>query len=229
MIPIRDSERSGRLPVVNVALILGCIAVFVWQQVDPGLTEAYAFRPAELFGRALFQEPLHVVETLFGSMFLHGGYLHIGMNMLFLWVFGDNVEDRMGHLRYLFFYLACGLLAGLVHALFNMTSDIPTVGASGAISGVLGAYLLLFPRARLTVFVPFLWFFGLMELQALPFIILWFILQFLSGMGALAGQASGIAFWAHIGGFLAGIALCRVVVPKPRPPTGPRIIRWDES
>jgi membrane associated rhomboid family serine protease len=145
-------------------------------------------------------------------MFLHGGWLHLISNMWALAIFGDNVEDRLGHLRYLVFYVLCGLAAGVVHFATNPFSRVPTIGASGAIAGVMGAYLVLFPRARVTTVVPLLCFPLFFELPALIYLGLWFVLQFASGFSELGASrsTSGIAWWAHVGGFLAGIALLRV-------------------
>jgi membrane associated rhomboid family serine protease len=143
---------------------------------------------------------------IFTSMFLHGGWLHFLGNMLYLWIFGDNVEDRLGHLRYLVFYVLCGVAAALLHIFTNHGSTLPTVGASGAIAGVLGAYLVFFPGARVLALVPILFFFQLMELPALIFLGFWFVIQFFSGALSLASQpVGGTAWWAHIGGFMAGV------------------------
>jgi len=147
-------------------------------------------------------------------MFLHGGWLHLIGNMWFLWIFGDNIEDRLGHLRYLVFYLVCGLGAGLAHTLFNLSSAIPTIGASGAVAGVLGGYLLLYPHARVLTLLP--WFFAL-ELPAYVVLALWFVIQLFSGtasLGARDASAGGVAWWAHIGGFLLGLALVKLFAQK---------------
>jgi membrane associated rhomboid family serine protease len=150
------------------------------------------------------------VLPLFASMFLHGGWLHFFGNMLYLWVFGDNVEDRVGHVRFLVFYFVCGLAAAFFHIFTNPSSNVPTVGASGAIAGILGAYLVLFPGARVLTLVPIFFFFQLVELPALIFLGFWFVMQFFSGAMSLAAsdqQVGGTAWWAHIGGFVAGIGL----------------------
>ena len=147
---------------------------------------------------------------LLTSMFLHGGWLHFLGNMLYLWVFGDNIEDRIGHFGFLIFYLVCGLAAAFLHIFTNTASIVPTVGASGAIAGVLGAYLVLFPGARVLTFVPIFFFFQLIELPALVFLGFWFVMQFFSGAMSLAAgeqQMGGTAWWAHIGGFVTGISL----------------------
>jgi len=150
-------------------------------------------------------------------MFLHGGWLHLIGNMWFLWIFGDNVEDYLGHVRFLLFYLLCGLAASVAHLAFNLHSTIPTLGASGAIAGVLGAYLLLFPGARILTLVP-VFFVWLMELPAYVILIYWFVLQLLQGTASLAQTAAGggVAWWAHVGGFVAGLALVKIVASRRR-------------
>ena len=143
-------------------------------------------------------------------MFLHGGWLHLGGNMLYLWIFGDNVEDKLGHIRYLAFYIVCGLAASILHVFVDSTSIVPTVGASGAIAGVLGAYLLLFPRARVVTLIPIFVFIQVAELPALLVLGFWFVMQFFNGLMSLGYQTAGmggVAWWAHIGGFVAGLAL----------------------
>jgi membrane associated rhomboid family serine protease len=160
--------------------------------------------------------------TIVVAMFLHAGWLHFGGNMLFLWIFGDNVEDRLGHFRYLLFYLLCGVAASLCHAFFNPASRLPSLGASGAISGVLAAYLFLYPRAKILTLVPILLFFTA-EVPAFLFIVFWFVVQFFSGTASLSTSTSttgGTAYFAHIGGFVAGIVLLAALKPPlRRPPT----------
>ena len=191
-----------------------CVLVFFWQLslgTNGGEIAVYEYGmiPARLFGAAQLQPELAAVpawSTVFTSMFMHGGWLHLGFNMLFLWIFGDNVEDSMGHGRYLVFYLVCGIAAALAQALVNPDSTVPMVGASGAISGVLGAYLLLHPHAtvRTVVFLGF--FVTMMHLPALVVLGLWFLMQLFNAALSSSG-APGVAFWAHIGGFIAGMAL----------------------
>ena len=148
------------------------------------------------------------IIPLVTSMFLHGGWLHILGNMLFLWVFGGNVEDRLGHMRYLVFYFICGIGSAVVHILANWGSKVPTIGASGAISGIMGAYIVLFPRSRILTLVPLIIFFFTARLPALLMIGYWFVIQFLSGVGSLGeSDQGGVAWWAHIGGFLLGAFL----------------------
>jgi membrane associated rhomboid family serine protease len=147
----------------------------------------------------------YAIFPFFTSMFLHGGWLHLLGNMLYLYIFGDNVEDALGHVRYLLFYLACGVVASLTHLALNLNSQVPTVGASGAIAGVLGAYFLLYPKAKVVTLLPIFIFIQIIEIPAFLFLGFWFLLQFISGTAASASQnAGGVAWWAHIGGFAAG-------------------------
>ncbi len=148
-------------------------------------------------------------------MFLHGGFLHIIMNMWFLYIFGDNVEDRLGHLRYLVFYLFCGVAAGVIHLLTNWSSNVPTIGASGAISGVMGAYLLLYPRSKILTLVFIVLFIQFIEIPAFIFLGIWFFLQIVS-VGTSSGNAGGVAFWAHIGGFVVGLVFIKIFDWIPR-------------
>jgi len=217
MIPLKDINPTRTTPFVNIALILANVLVFVYQLSLPARAEQH-------FVMANATIPLHVAqfvaghvgfqtafESLFTSMFLHGGLMHLLGNMLFLWIFGDNVEDYFGHAGYLFFYVVCGIGSGLVHVLFNLTSPLPAIGASGAISGVMGAYVLLFPRNRILTF----FFIFLIPVPAYLILGYWFALQFLAGVGTLGGGASGgVAFWAHIGGFLLGMAITAMVRKK---------------
>ena len=213
-IPLKDLNPSRTYPFVNVTLILANITAFIYQlgleatlprRAYEALLLSYSTVPARfpafLSGQASFEVSCAPLVT---SMFLHYGFLHIAGNMLFLWIFGDNVEDFFGHIAYLFFYLACGVGAGLLHVLFNLHSSIPAVGASGAISGVMGAYILLHPRARILTLV----FIFPLPVPAVIFLGLWYVIQFVSGLNALGGGASGgVAWWAHIGGFLLGMLL----------------------
>lgn len=234
MIPLRDNIRSRKTPVVTVGIIGVCLLGYGYQVVQPEVTVRYAFTPHLLVTREVVEEPLAVLQTLVTSLFLHGGVLHIGINMLTLWVFADNVEDRLGHLKFILFYVLCGVAANLLHALSTVAggAELPTVGASGAIAGVLGAYFIAFRQARILTFIPFLWFFGLVEIQAFFLIGFWFVMQIFSGIGSLGAEGTNIAFFAHIGGFLAGILLWKLMAPRPRPPAEPRaarLIRFEEE
>ncbi len=219
MIPLRDSNPSRGMPLVTILLILANTVMFIYElTLGPAQLNQFVFTfgvvPARLTGAAGPAMPAGGgIETFLTSMFLHGGWLHLIGNMWFLWIFGDNVEDYLGHLRFLLFYLFCGLAAGLIHVAFNLSSTLPTVGASGAIAGVLGAYLLLFPRARILTLVP-VFFVFLLEIPAYVILIYWFVLQFLSGTASIVGGAAaqgGVAWWAHVGGFVVGLALVKIL------------------
>jgi membrane associated rhomboid family serine protease len=213
MIPIHDNNPTHRTPIVTVSLIVICVLVFFWQvSLGPSAGTAAVYRfgfiPALLFTDASLPPELAAVPagaTLFTSMFLHGGFMHLAGNMLYLWVFGNNIEDVCGHGRFLVFYLLCGVAAAFAQALPNPTSEVPMIGASGAISGVLGAYLLLFPHARVYVLIPF-WIVWMHEIPAGWLLGFWIVFQLVSGLAAGSAEA-GVAWWAHIGGFAAGMAL----------------------
>ena len=223
MIPLRDENPLSSTPVVTWALLAACVLVFVWQ-VSPGAQHfnraifSLGVIPAVLFGHAQLPPEIAMVPpaaTVVTSMFLHGGWLHLAGNMLYLWIFGDNVEDRMGPVRFLAFYLVCGVAAVFAQALPAPEARIPMVGASGAISGVLGAYLLMFPRARVLVLVPFGFILKVIRLPAVWVLGLWFLIQLVSSLMAPAGEG-GVAFRAHLGGFVAGLALARLFLPRRR-------------
>lgn len=224
MIPLRDNIPSSRPPVVTILIIATCVLVFFGQLSTPGHLENLAFNPSYLMGRNAGELPLtFVLLTILTSMFMHGSVLHIAGNMLFLWVFGDNVEDRMGHVRFLVFYLLCGTIAALAHALISFFAPVPVLGASGAIAGVLGAYFVLFRGATVRALVPLIFIFTVMDIPAVVFLGLWFVFQLLSGFGSIGGTGGGVAFWAHIGGFAAGLWLVRYFavmgrreLPRPR-------------
>ena len=215
MIPLYDVIPSRTTPVVTVGLIAVNVLVFLFEvslgdSVDLFL-QTYGLIPAD------FSLP-----TMATSMFLHGGFSHVGGNMLFLWIFGDNVEDRMGHLRFLLFYLLCGTAAALAQTLMQPDSLLPMVGASGAVAGVMGAYFVLYPQSQIVTFVVFTF----IEVPAIVFLGLWFVLQFVSGVGSVAASASagGIAFWAHVAGFAAGV----IGVFLFRRPERQRVEWWDD-
>ncbi len=212
MIPLHDDNPTERAPAVTIIFLLACTLVFLYQaglSDEPGQTFIFQFGaiPAVLFGEA--ELPVATVAvpayaTIFTSMFLHGSWMHLIGNMLYLWVFGNNIEDVMGHVRYVLFYFICGIVAVFSHAVTEPSSTVPMVGASGAISGVLGAYILLFPRARVLVLMPGL---GTTRIAAGIVLGMWFVLQLLSGGISLGTTGGGVAFFAHIGGFVAGMAL----------------------
>ena len=212
MIPLHDDNPTELTPVVTITSIAACVLVFLYQislPVGPDKTFVFQYGaiPALVFGQAGLPETdvaIPAYATLITSMFLHGGWMHLIGNMLYLWVFGNNIEDVMGHTKYALFYLLCGVLAALSHAVTDPSSTVPMVGASGAISGVLGAYVLLFPRARVLVLIPGL---GLTKVAAGIVLGMWFVMQLFSGGMNIGGAGGGVAFFAHIGGFLAGMAL----------------------
>jgi membrane associated rhomboid family serine protease len=206
VIPIKDLNPRQTTPVVTVALIVANVLFFLYEislgQRVEGFLMSAAFVPARIQDGV----PAAMGSALL-SMFLHGGWAHLLGNMLFLWVFGDNVEDRLGHGRYLLFYLLAGYAAAFTHAFFSPSSMVPAIGASGAISGVLGAYLFLHPKARIVTVVWFLFFIRFIQIPAIVYLPIWFLLQVFSGVSSLhasADTAGGVAFWAHIGGFVAG-------------------------
>lgn len=213
MIPLHDDNPTRLTPIFTVTLIALCILVFLWQ-MSPGASfqaRVYLFglTPGLLFDYAQLPPGAAVVPawaTLFTSMFLHGGFMHLAGNMLYLWIFGNNIEDVMGHGRFVVFYLLCGLAAAMAQALPDPESTIPMIGASGAISGVLGAYLLLFPHARVLVLIPLGFYLTTVRLPAGIVLALWFGFQLLNS-ALSAGQEGGVAFGAHIGGFIAGMVL----------------------
>ncbi|SFA85226.1 Membrane associated serine protease, rhomboid family [Poseidonocella pacifica] len=206
MFPIRDHNPSSRTPWVTYALIAANIVVFLanWQlfETPRALDEFYAAF-AVIPARVSYGEG---VETLVTSMFLHGGVMHLLGNMLFLYIFGDNLEDEMGHLPFALFYVACGVGAGLVHVVSAPGSIVPTIGASGAIAGVMGGYLLLFPRARVDILIILIIIFRVVPIPAWLMLALWFGMQFVGGLGS-DPMAGGVAYWAHAGGFVIGILL----------------------
>jgi membrane associated rhomboid family serine protease len=221
MFPISDDNPRLRPPIVTWCIIGACVLVFLWQASlgeERGQIAVYQLGmiPARLFGQAELRPELAAVpawSTVLTSMFMHGGWLHLGLNMLFLWIFGDNVEDSMGHLRYAVFYLVCGIAAAMTQALINPDSTIPMVGASGAISGVLGAYLLLHPYATVRVLIVIIVFVTIVYVPAVFVLGLWFLTQIVSATFQQT-DGPGVAFWAHIGGFVAGMALVPVFKQK---------------
>lgn len=206
MFPIRDHNPSGRTPYVVYALLALNILVYLYglatQPDNRAVWEfynAWAVVPAEIqAGQAYY--------TLITSIFIHGGFMHLAGNMLFLWIFGDNLEDELGHVKFLGFYLLCGIGAGLVHVIFGPGSRVPTVGASGAIAGVMGAYLLLFPKAKVDILIIIVIFFKIFPIPAWIMLVLWFAMQFFGGLGANP-DAGGVAYWAHAGGFVIGLIM----------------------
>jgi membrane associated rhomboid family serine protease len=213
MFPLRDTQPSYSKPYVTGGLIAVNLLVFLYElSLDP-----YSLNHLiSLYGIV----PDHVrLTSILTSMFLHGGWLHVIGNMWFLWIYGDNVEDVLGHGRYLVFYLLCGVLAGLTHIAFNFDSRLPTVGASGAIAGVMGAYLVKFPHSRILTLVPIFIFFTTFEIPAVIILVYWFLLQTISGIGSIGYShlsQQGVAWFAHVGGFVAGMILVNLMRPRER-------------
>jgi len=223
MFPIRDHNPSTRTPIITYALIALNIGAFLATYpylTNPGQAASFLANWA-MVPRDVVQGQNYV--GLVTAMFLHGGWLHLGGNMLFLWIFGDNLEDELGHVGYLGYYLACGVGAGLAQIWADPASPIPTVGASGAIAGILGGYLLLFPRARVDVLIVFVVFFRIFPVSAWLMLGVWFAFQLVSGT-AEGAAADGVAYWEHIGGFLIGMAL---MVPAWLGRGGPRF--WSRT
>ncbi|MFY9676001.1 MAG: rhomboid family intramembrane serine protease [Terriglobales bacterium] len=225
MIPLRDDQPSFSTPFINYFLIVLNVLVFVWE-LSVGLNtrafQAFAFQFGVVPRHALgvlsgrYHDPIATaILPVFTSMFLHASFLHVAGNMLFLWIFGDNVEDYLGHFRYLVFYLLSGCAAAVTHVLLNANSRVPIIGASGAIAGVMGAYFILYPRARVLVWFPPIFLFHVPAWLMLGY---WFLINFLSGTvnSAEATAASGgIAFWAHVGGFVAGMLMVKIFRERP--------------
>jgi len=223
VIPLRDVIPSRTTPYVTIGLIAVNALVYLYEMTlgESSLDEFILY-----FG--LVPAAFSWVAVL-TSMFLHGGLLHVGGNMLFLWIFGDNVEDRMGHGRFVVFYLLCGAAAALAQTAMSPDSVVPMVGASGAVAGVMGAYFVLYPHSRIVTLIPLFVFFHVMEVPALVFLGLWFVLQFVSGVGSIAAAtggepAGGIAFWAHVAGFVAGVSGVLVF----RRPERQRVEWWND-
>jgi rhomboid family protein len=213
MFPLRDTISSRSFPIVTLGLIVTNILIFLYElSIGPGLNKFLTnFGVVPFLYIQTWQEnPVQLIPgliPLFSSLFLHGGWLHVISNMWFLWIFGDNVEDRTGHFRFLLFYLFCGIMASLAHIILNPTSTIPTVGASGAIAGVMGAYFILYPRAKIVTLFFFFIFIQIVEIPAIFFLGFWIVLQIISGTlnTGLTNESGGVAWWAHIGGFMAGL------------------------
>jgi membrane associated rhomboid family serine protease len=222
MIPLRDVIPSRTTPYVTVLLVVVNVLVFLFElslgdNVD-GLLFSFGLVPASFS-----------LLTLFTSMFLHGGFLHVGGNMLYLWIFGDNVEDRVGHVRFLLFYLLCGTAAALAQTFMQPDSQVPMVGASGAVAGVMGAYFVLYPHSKIVTLIPIFIFIQLIEVPAIIFLGIWFLMQFVSGVGSIAATSAGrsgggIAFWAHVAGFVAGVLAVLVL----RRPERQRVEWWND-
>lgn len=230
MIPLRDRNPTSSTPYVTIGLIaLNILAFLLWEPITGSQEEQALFFfcegaiPREVSNLQPIPEVARacggksVLQSMFASMFLHGGFLHIAGNMLYLWVFGNNVEDRMGPVVFTLFYLVAGLVALYAHVVTDSNSTVPLVGASGAIAGTLGAYLVMFPRARVVTLIPIFFFLQLAELPAMLVLGFWFVLQALQGFGSLGGDVTGgVAWFAHIGGFVFGLAVAGLFYRRPR-------------
>ncbi len=219
MIPLKDNVPTRSLPIITITLIVVNILIFLWTWIQPGdyienfIFKYYALNPAELLVSLTSRPDLlpYNILTIFSSMFLHGGALHVGGNMLYLWIFGNNIEDSMGHFRFVLFYLLSGVVAALVQFSFDPGSSVPMIGASGAVSGVLGAYLLLFPRARVKTLIFIFIFITTVDIPAMLLLTIWFFFQIAFSHG------QGVAWFAHIGGFIFGIVSTKIFTIATRP------------
>jgi len=219
MIPIRDRNPSGTFPYVTIGIIVINILIFLYElSLGSGLGEfimKFGVVPLKVSYYSQASD-LTFINTFFpfiSSMFLHGGFVHLIGNMWFLWIFGDNIEDKLGHFKFIAFYFLCGIIASSVHVFFNSQSNVPCVGGSGAIAGVLGAYMVTFPRARVVTIVPLFVFIQVMELPAIVVLGFWFVIQFFNGAATITASTSGagVAWWAHIGGFAAGVIILYII------------------
>lgn len=219
MIPLRDENPSKTFPFVTIAIIIINVLVFLYElSLGSHLEDRVNLFAATPYNITHLNNPL-VLVTLLTSLFFHAGFMHLIGNMLYLWVFGNNIEDKLGHLRFVFFYLSCGVIATFGHILTSSNSELPLIGASGAISGVLGAYLLLYPRAKILVLIPLFYFWRVVKLQAFWFLLFWIILQLFYGTTSFAlmdtaNRSGGIAWFAHIFGFFAGMIFLGLFLKK---------------
>lgn len=218
MIPYKDDNPTHRFPYVTIGIIISNILIFLLEIISPPGMEktvyAYGAVPQYILTFEKFQ-PIHPAVTVFTAMFMHGGVFHLGGNMLYLWIFGNNIEDKLGHLRFIIFYIFCGITAAYSHALIDPHSLTPMIGASGAISGILGAYLLLFPRAGVYTLIFLGFFVQVVKIPALIVIGFWAIVQFINGLVSTGlVKQGGVAWFAHIGGFLTGLLTIKLWLPR---------------
>ena len=214
MIPLKDNTKTSKFPIVNTAFIVLNILLFIYEMWITSDLQLFLYQYGlvpYIITTDLEIGIFHRVYPFFTSMFLHSGWFHIIGNMLFLYIFGDNIEERMGHIKYFMFYILTGLIAALIQFVTNIKSPVPIIGASGAISGVIGAYFLFYPKAKILTIVPILFFIRLIYIPATVFIVIWFCFQFIGGIGSLnrGSDIGGVAFWAHLGGFLAGLVVAK--------------------
>jgi membrane associated rhomboid family serine protease len=234
VLPIRDEVKSERKPVVTVLLIVVNVAMFFYELMLGERLEGFLMSAAFVPARVFVPGAVDVqIDNALLSMFLHGGWAHIGGNLLFLWIFGDNVEDRLGHFRYLLFYLLCGYAATYAHAFVSPQSALPAIGASGAIAGVLGAYVFLHPRGRIVTLLILGFYVDWIRVPAIVYLPVWFLLQVVSGFASIsntAEEAGGVAWFAHIGGFVAGPLLLLLLGGRRRPQVrAQRAVRRDRA
>lgn len=218
MIPYKDDNPTERFPYLTITFIILNVLVFLAEIINPSHLSRMAYQYGAIPHVLLtFRDvqPIHPVLTLFTSMFMHGSIVHLASNMLYLWIFGNNIEDRLGYVKFIFFYVLCGVAAAYSHAFTNPSSTTPMIGASGAVSGILGAYLLLFPRARVHTLIFLGFFIQVVRLPAVIVIGFWIVIQLINGMVS-TGQTvqGGVAWFAHIGGFLVGIACIKVFMGR---------------
>ncbi len=214
MFPLHDDNPTEINPVITIGLIIACILIYLWQtslgqELGQAIVYSLGVIPAVLLNSTELSSELYIVPaevTVLTSMFMHGGFFHLAGNMLYLWIFGNNIEDSMGHVRFIIFYLICGTAAALTQAMIDSGSEIPMIGASGAVSGILGAYLLLYPHAKVLVVFPIIIFIKTFRIPAMFVLGLWFLMQLISSSSSVSGEG-GTAWWAHIGGFVTGMVL----------------------
>lgn len=219
MIPLRDTIKSKTFPFVTVSIIVVNVLIFLGeltlnQDQLTALFYQYGAVPSWIVGNFLAGNYLTAIVPMITATFLHGGWLHIISNMLFLWVFGDNVEDKLGHFKYFLFYIAVGFIGNLAQILLSVDTTVPIIGASGAVAGILGAYYMKFPHSRIIALIPLVFIFTLTEVKASIFIFFWFILQLFNGALSLGAMGNSVAYWAHIGGFSGGIILLKIFTKK---------------
>ena len=216
MIPIKDDNPTNNKPLIRWLILIVCTIIFFLQITSMENREYifyFGFKPASLFNSEFNYPSFFPILTIFTSMFMHGGWLHFLSNMLYLWIFADNIEDRIGSYKFIFFYLMCGLIAAMTQYFGDITTSVPMIGASGAIAGILGAYIYLFPKVKITVIIPLIIFFFTIKLPAIIVLGFWFFIQFMNVV-IINDESSGVAWLAHIGGFLAGLFYSVIFIKK---------------
>ncbi len=218
MIPYKDDNPTHTFPFVTIGIIALNTLIFLYQLASPAGMEKVVYSYGAIphyilnFEKA---QPIHPALTIFSAMFMHGGLFHLGGNMLYLWIFGNNIEDKLGHIRFIFFYVFCGIISAYAHAITDQNSLVPMVGASGAISGILGAYLLLFPKAGVYTLIFFGFFIQIVKIPALIVIGFWVVIQLINGLVSTGlAKEGGVAWFAHIGGFLIGLLTIKLWIPR---------------